>query len=1065
MKFNFLKRRKFWKRFIIGLITLPIVLFFTVVFIAYQKQDKIVQELVATLNADFVGKIDIADSQINIFENFPYISIGLSHVKVFEDKDSAKEPIVDLENLYVGFDLWTILSGTYAIKALELKNGYVHVVQDKDGELDLLHALSSTKPVEEVEKDFNIQLKSIELTNIDLYKLNEANQQIVQSFVEQALLSFKSNTEQVFASVDAQMELNVIKAGDTTFFKHKNISISSEVEYNKAQQFLSISPSELALENATFTGEGTIDFDDDFNMDIKLYARKENFELFMALAPEEIYPTLDLYKNAGDIAFDVQVKGKSGCGYTPHINATFNCKNALIENSLNQKKLDELNFSGSFTNNGMAGLEQMEFRLNDFSAKPEAGKFSSSLTVKNFDSPDIDMTIDADFNLEFLASFINITTFKKLTGDVQLKMKFHDIIDLSRPEKSIEKLNEAYYSQLLVNNLSFTTPSYHLPLNDLDLKITVEGHEAKIDYFKAKVGQSDIEMSGSITDLPAIIHHADEEVTADLTIKSNLLDLKELTRIGDSDSVAVNEKIDDFRMKLKFVTIARNFTESPNLPIGEFFIEDLFATFNHYPHTFHDFHADVFVEESNFKIVDFSGMIDESDFHFSGELLDYNQLLQENPKGKTRIEFDLTSNKLQFEDLFSYGGENYVPEDYRHEVLSELKVHCAVDLYFNDGLKSSDVSLTQLDAKMKMHPMKFKNFNGRVHIEDEHLVVEELAGQIGKSKFKLNMNYYYGQDEAIRKRGNHFGLNASYLDMDELFNYNEPPGKLAESPAEHEDVFNIYALPFPVMSVDVDVNRLKYHRYLLDDVHARLRTTPDHYLYIDTMRLKIAGGRIELAGYFNGSNKDEIYFIPNLKMKGIDLEKVLFKFENFGQDYLVSDNIRGQLTTAMTGKIRMHADMVPILNESEISMDVMILNGSLINYEPIVSMKDYFVDKNVNLVRFDTLKNHIDFKNGDMIIPNMTINSTLGFMVISGTQDVDYNMEYYIRIPLKLIAGTGFKMLFGKNREAVDPDQEDEIETIDEDRKQRFINVKIIGDANNYDISLGKDKGRKRDKK
>jgi hypothetical protein len=224
------------------------------------------------------------------------------------------------------------------------------------------------------------------------------------------------------------------------------------------------------------------------------------------------------------------------------------------------------------------------------------------------------------------------------------------------------------------------------------------------------------------------------------------------------------------------------------------------------------------------------------------------------------------------------------------------------------------------------------------------------------------------------------------------------------------------------------------------------------------MRLRAAGGKIELAGYFNGSDKDKIYFSPNLKLKGVDLDKLLFKFENFGQDHLVSENIHGEITTTITGKIHMHADMVPILDDSEVHMDVMILDGSLVNYAPIVDLKEYFVDKNVNKVRFDTLQNHIDFNDGTINIPNMTINSSLGYMVVSGTQDVDYNMEYYIRVPLKLIASTGFKKLFGKGREEVDPEQEDDIEYADSNKKQRFVNVKIVGDAEDYSVSLGKDK-------
>ena len=33
------------------------------------------------------------------------------------------------------------------------------------------------------------------------------------------------------------------------------------------------------------------------------------------------------------------------------------------------------------------------------------------------------------------------------------------------------------------------------------------------------------------------------------------------------------------------------------------------------------------------------------------------------------------------------------------------------------------------------------------------------------------------------------------------------------------------------------------------------------YVYIDTLHLEAAGGKIEMSGYFNGSNKDKIYFV------------------------------------------------------------------------------------------------------------------------------------------------------------------------------------------------------------
>lgn len=1062
MKFGFLKRWKFWRRLIIWSIITPVVLFFTVVLIVYWKQDDIVQGFITDLNADFVGEIEVEDTHVSPFENFPYISINLDHVKVYEDKENHKSPVLDLENVYAGFNLWTLISGSYDIKALELKKGYIHAIQHEDGELNIVKALTSTKPIEEVQEDFNIHLKSIELIDVDIYKLNEANGLMVESFVDHADLSFKTDEEHIYAGLDAQLEMNIIKNGDTTFFKHKHLNIDSEIEYTKGTELLVVSPSELELENTTFTGEGTIDIANDFNVDIALYGKKKNFELFMALAPEELHSTLAIYENEGDIEFDVNITGKAINGNTPYVYAVFSCANAIFENNISHKKLDQLNFSGYFTNNGLPGLEGMEFELSDFSARPEAGTFAADLFVKNFASPDIELSLDSDFDLEFLTSFINATSFDEMHGDVQMHMKFHDIIDLSRPERSIEKLNEAYYSEILIEDLGFKTDAYHLPVSKLNTRVIIEGHEAEIEYFTGEIGGSDISITGNISDLPAILHHSDKEIEANLLIASKLLDIKEMTTTNEPENKPVDEKIDDFSMKLKFVSSARNITESPNLPVGEFFIENLYAKLDHYPHTFHDFHADLFVEDSNFRIIDFSGMIDESDFHFIGQLYDYERWMEEHPKGDTKIDFDLTSKKLQLEDLFSYQGENYVPEDYRHEVLDDLKLHGTVELHFNDGLKSSDFRLTEVGAKMEVHPMKFEKFNGRVHIEDEHVVVEELAGKIGRSTFDMDMNYYFGDDPAIRKRDNHFGLRAKRLDFDELFNYNEPKGALAESPEEHEDVFNIYELPFSTMTFDLDIDRMNYHRYLLDDLHARLRTTPDHFIHIDTMRMKTAGGKFELAGYFNGSNKDKIYFSPNLKLKGVDLDKLLFKFENFGQDHLVSENLHGEITATITGKVHMHADMVPILDDSEIKMDVQVLDGSLVDFAPIVELKEYFVDKNVHKVKFDSLENHIDFINGTITIPNMEINSSLGYMLISGTQDTDYNMEYYIRVPLKLVASTGFKKLFGRNKEEVDPEQEDEIEYADPEKKRGFVNIKIVGDSEDYTVTLGKDKTSKR---
>ncbi len=1048
------------KRLIIWLAIIPVLLFFSVVFVVYWKQDQIIQNLLISFNEDFNGKIEIEESHVSPFENFPYISIDLQNVKLFADKITKEEPILYLKDIYVGFNVFDLVAGNYDVKVIELKDGFIHAIQDEEGELNISKAFSTRKEVESIEEEFNIHLKSIELIDVDIYKLNEMNNLMVETFIEDADIRLKTNEEHVLASLVTTSEINILKDGDTSFFKHKHLNLDLEIEYIKESQFVTISPSELELENATFTAEGTIDFANQNDLNLKLYGEKENFDLFIAMAPEELISTLNTYDNAGNIKFNVEITGKSTSGYTPLIYIDFSCEKAFLENTLSHKKINELNFSGYFTNNGKKGLEGMEFYLNNFRAKPAAGSFKANLLVKNFEAPDIDMTLDSDFDLEFLAKFVNISTLKDVHGKVQVHMKFHDIIDLSHPEKSIERFNEAYYSELIIDDLGFKTSDYHLPLSGINTRVVVKGNEAKIEYFKAKADKSDITLSGLISDLPAIIHHMEKDVAVTLDIKSSLLDISKLS----SEDKPIDEQIENLSLKLKFIGKAKSFTESENLPLGEFFIEELYADLKHYPHTLHDFNADLFIENTDFRIINFSGMIDDSDFHFNGKLNNYNHFLSQEKKGNVNAEFDLTSRLFKLKDIFSYKGENFVPEDYRHEEFSGLKVHGNVELKFDNGLKSTDLFITQIDTEMKVHSMTFRNFNGRLHYEDNNLSVQKLTGQIGKSKFSVDLNYYFGEDINLKTKDNYFSLKSNLLDFDELFSYNNLPSNVANSPREHEDGFNIYALPFPDMTFNFDVKNLNYHRYKIQNFKGKLRTTKNHYLYIDTLSMGIADGKMMLSGYFNGSNKDEIYFIPRMVLKGVDLDKLMFKFENFGQDYLVSENIHGKINSSINGKIRMHADLVPIIDKSEIHMDVLVLNGRLVNYAPIVDLKEYFENKNVNNVRFDTLSNHIDLTDGNMTIPKMIINSTLGYMIVSGSQDMEGNMEYYIKVPLNLIVKTGFKSLFGKDKKEIEIDKEDEIEYLDPNNKIAFVNLRIVGDSESFKVTLGKDKKKKRRK-
>ena len=617
--------------------------------------------------------------------------------------------------------------------------------------------------------------------------------------------------------------------------------------------------------------EGSINFKDDVNLDIELRGNKENYNLIFAMAPEELLPVLERYENSGDLFFDLHVKGKTTHGHSASINANFGCENGFFKHKIKNTKVDDLNFIGTYTNGASRNLQTSQLTIQDFSANPAEGQLTANLQVTNFEDPEVDFQVKTAFELNFLTNFFNLTDIKDLSGSVELELNFHDIINIDEPKHAISKLNESYQTELKIDKLKFKYGEYPTPIKNLDLLIKMQGHEATIEYCNLQIGNSDIELDGEISDLPAIIHQTNKTIQTKLNIKSNLLNLYELTGF---DSTAINEQIKNLQLQLNIKSSAHTLTVFENLPVGEFYIEDLNAELQHYPHAFHDFHANILIDKENLNILDFSGMVDESDFLFTGKLKHYDLWFKDRLLGETEFDFNFKAKQLRLEDILAYNRENYVPKEYRHEELNDFKFHGNAKLNFNDSLESIDLNLDHFRAKMKIHPLKLKKFKGRVHYEKEHLVVDDFSGEIGESDLKTTLHYYLGENELVKKRDNFFSFTSSFLDVDELINYNSLPSKeiINES---HDSIFNLYELPFTNMSLFIDVKKLNYHQHVLKDFYTKMHTTPNHFLYIDTLSSSLAGGSIITKGYFNGSNPNLIYFSPDMYIHKIDLDQVL----------------------------------------------------------------------------------------------------------------------------------------------------------------------------------------------
>ena len=342
--------KKLWKRILTGTIGGVVLAFVLAILVVVWQQDKIVQNTVNAFNEDFKGAIIIGDSDISPFANFPYISIVIQNGQVFEDQEDMFAPILDVSNIYLGFNFWTVLGGNLKVNLLKVENGNFDVVRHLDGSFNLVHALSGEKKIKDIKEEYNIELEKIELANLDIIKYDEGTRIHAETYIENATSKFKNSESNLVVALSSQLILNVIDDGDSTMLKKKHFDTSIELEYIKESGLLHLKPSDIKLEKGIFTIDGTIDVPNDFDIDLNIHGNNPNFDLLIAFAPEELIPTLEQYDNAGKIYFDATIRGKSLRGEYPAINAEFGCDSAYFSNPTSNKRLEDIAFKGYFTN-------------------------------------------------------------------------------------------------------------------------------------------------------------------------------------------------------------------------------------------------------------------------------------------------------------------------------------------------------------------------------------------------------------------------------------------------------------------------------------------------------------------------------------------------------------------------------------------------------------------------------------------------------------------------------------------------------------------------------------------
>lgn len=229
--------------------------------------------------------------------------------------------------------------------------------------------------------------------------------------------------------------------------------------------------------------------------------------------------------------------------------------------------------------------------------------------------------------------------------------------------------------------------------------------------------------------------------------------------------------------------------------------------------------------------------------------------------------------------------------------------------------------------------------------------------------------------------------------------------------------------PFPPvnMQLGLEVGRLYWYDYRFSNLKTQLSGSPQN-LRIRLEEVDLAGGK--LSGLLQWEELPQFYRLQgSLRGRNTNVQQLFAQFNDFDQDFITHKHLSGRLHSSTTLLLYFDKNFNLLPQKMEVLADLDLEQGGLQNFEPMNSLSRFVDAKELQNLRFQRLRNHIEIRNGKISVPEMDINSNATRLAIAGEHTLDNTYKYYIQVSLSdLWQKRSKKISFDPNLAELRPD-------------------------------------------
>ncbi len=205
-----------------------------------------------------------------------------------------------------------------------------------------------------------------------------------------------------------------------------------------------------------------------------------------------------------------------------------------------------------------------------------------------------------------------------------------------------------------------------------------------------------------------------------------------------------------------------------------------------------------------------------------------------------------------------------------------------------------------------------------------------------------------------------------------------------------------------VLDINFKIDSLTYKTFSSSGISGTLNFKPK-LLTFKSFNMKALKGTISGNGFILQNYNKSVLSKGIFNVTNADVKMAFTSFKNFGQNFLIAENIAGTLSGSFSLLLPFDSLLKPQINSLTAEGKYTLVNGALVNFDPVKELSSFIEVSELQNIHFEKMENDFFIRNNYVYVPQMEVRSSAVDLSVNGKHSFDNDYEYHVKVLLSEI--------------------------------------------------------------